>query len=138
MMGKKDKEEKLYTITCTYEQLHLIAMCVEDISRFMSGQMELCNATSMFENYSELSEKLAELQPLVTPFLGKRSNCKWNGMPCPDKRQEKFIAMTYGIYREILHYIAVHDNAGPGNVYTGETLHCSLAGRPIEVKEVEQ
>ena len=41
MKSTEQKSEQKYTLTVTESQLRLIADCVEDISRFMGGQMEL-------------------------------------------------------------------------------------------------
>lgn len=43
--------EQKYILTVTESQLSLIADCVEDLSRFMAGQMELWNATSRLDNF---------------------------------------------------------------------------------------
>lgn len=61
--------EQKYTLTVTESQLRLIADCVEDLSRFMAGQMELWNATSILDNFVELKERLNDLHSLVTPDL---------------------------------------------------------------------
>ena len=58
-------KQKKYQITCTEEQLRLIANAVEDWHRFLGGQTELWNAVSLLENHHELREKLEQLQPLV-------------------------------------------------------------------------
>ena len=128
--------QKKYQITCTEEQLRLIANAVEDWHRFLGGQTELWNAVSLLENYHELREKLEQLQPLVTPHLGHGASYGWNGSTCPNKHQRKAIAMSYGIYRNILHFFAVKNNHH--NVYSSPTLTCDEQGGLIKIKEIEQ
>lgn len=127
-----------YTLEVTEEQLRLIANCVEDCSRFMSGQTELWHMTSNLENYSELRDKLNELKPLVTPELSYNASYGWSGSGCPNKHQRKIIAMSYAIYREILHRLAV-DNQKEGdsyNVYLGATLTCEEGGELPKIKRL--
>lgn len=66
--------EQKYTLTVTESQLRLIADCVEDLSRFMAGQMELWNATSRLDNFVELKERLNNLQSLVTPDIPRNAS----------------------------------------------------------------
>lgn len=125
---------KKYTITCTEKHLRLIAHCIEDCCRFLSGQTELWHTTSQLPNYLELREKLEELQPLVTPDLPKNASYGWNGGSCPDEHQKKLIAETYYLYRTMLYHI--HKNDEHWNVYTSPALRCEDSGEIIEIKEV--
>ena len=130
-------DEQKYTLTVTESQLRLIADCVEDMSRFMGGQMELWNATSRLDNFVELKERLNDLQSLVTPELPRNASYGWNGGGCPNKHQEEFIAKTYAIYREIRHRLRVL-NKDPNdenyNVYDSPTIMCGL-GREMPNSE---
>lgn len=128
---------KKYQITCTEEQLWLIASAVEDWHRFLAGQTGLWNASSMLENCMELRDELDKLQPLVTPMLGRGSSYSWNGGACPNKHQRKAIAMSYGIYRQILHFFAARSPKNSWNVYKSETLTCDEQGGLILVREEE-
>ena len=132
----KNKEKK-YILECNETQLRLIANCVEDIHRFMAGQTELNNCTSSLEKGRELSDKLRELQPLVTPNLPNNSSYGWSGSNCPNKYQKEIIAMTYPIYREIYHFFAVKNNQGY-NVYNSDTLTCPEGGELIKIKTKEE
>ena len=102
--------------------------------------MELSNSTACLEHYSELSEELGKLQPLVTPLLSRNASYGWNGGSCPDDYQRKFIAETYYLYREIYHQLtleaAKHRDMG-WNVYLSETLTCDESGEPIKVERIE-
>ena len=133
-------KQKKWRIELTESQLWLIANCVEDCHRFIGGQMDLYNSTSCLKNYSELSEELGKLQPLVTPLLSRNASYGWNGGSCPDDYQRKFIAETYYLYREIYHQLtleaAKHRDMG-WNVYLSETLTCKESGEPIKVEIVK-
>lgn len=129
-------KEKKYRLTVSESQLRMIAACVEDIHRFMSGQMELYNCTSMLEEMHELHEELRRLQPYVTPHLSLGSSYKWSGGSCPDPWQRKFIAASYYLYREIKHFDAVNRNVD--SVYRSQTLLCEDSGMPIEIEEVRE
>ena len=133
-------KEKKWRIELTEHQLRMIANCVEDCHRFIAGQMELSNSTACLKHYRELREELGELQPLVTPLLRRNASYGWNGGSCPDKRQRKFIAETYYLYREIYHQLTIdaakHRNMG-WNVYIDETLTCKDSGEPIKVERIE-
>lgn len=136
--GTMKKKEKKYRIECTERQLRLIASCVEDCHRFMGGQVELWNMASLLDNYSELRYRLDELKPLVTPHLPFNASYGWSGGDCPNEHQRKFIAETYPIYREILHYLACQDKDNGYNVYKGSTLTCKEGGEPIRIKEIKR
>ena len=134
-------EEKKWRIELTQHQLMLMAQCVEDIHRFIGGQMELSNATTCLKHPHDLWEKLNELQPLVTPELGRGAAYGWDGGTCPDDNQRKFIAETYYLYRRI-YEIVTKERAKTieyplGNTYLGETLRCKDSGEPIKVERIK-
>ena len=132
-------DEQKYTLTVTESQLRLIADCVEDMSRFMGGQMELWNATSRLDNFVELKERLNDLHSLVTPDLPRNASYGWNGGGCPNKNQEEFIAKTYAIYREIRHRLRVLTKDPDDenyNVYDSPSLTCELGGELPKIEKV--
>ena len=127
--------DKKFQITVNEHQLHLIADCIEDCCRFLSGQTELWHTISQLpNNYLELREKLEKLQPLVTPDLPKNASYGWTGGDCPDEWQRKRIAETYYLYRTMLY--ALHKDDKEWNVYTSPALRCADSGEVIEIKEV--
>ena len=139
-LGKKNAGTKtMYQITVSEEQLRLIADAIEDWSRFLGGQTELWHASSMLDTHLELKEKLESLQQLVVPELykkyGAHSSYGWSGSDCPNDYQRKAIAMSYGIYREILHFLALKN--GWHNVYSSSTLTCPEQGGLPIIKEIE-
>ena len=133
-------EEKKWRIELTEHQLMLMAKCVEDCSRFISGQMELSNSTSCLKHCRHLGEELHTLKPFVTPELGRGASYGWSGGSCPNDNQRKFIAETYYLCREIYHQVTLDkakDKDMDWNVYLGETLTCDESGEPIKVERVE-
>ena len=133
-------KEKKWRIELTEHQLMLMAKCVEDCSRFISGQMELSNSTSCLKHCRHLGEELHTLQPFVTPELGRGASYGWNGGSCPNDHQRKFIAETYYLYREIYHQVTLDkakDKDMDWNVYLGETLTCNDSGEPIKLESIE-
>lgn len=125
-----------FRVTVTEHQLRLIANCIEDCCRFMAGQTELYNSTCLLDNGKEVREKLDELHELVVPELhkkyGKFSSYAWNGGQCPNEYQRKFLAESYYLYREMLHYIL--KDAPTDNCYKSETLRCADSGEPIKIE----
>lgn len=112
----------------------LISKCVEDCCRFASGQTELFNTSSLLTNYSSIRDSLHSIKHLVTPHLSFNASYGWNGGGCPDDAQRKFIAKTYPIYREILHFIAIEGKWN--NVYDSPTLTCEEGGEPVKIKRL--
>ena len=133
-------KEKKWRIELTEHPLRLMAQCIEDCHRFIAGQTELSNSTACLKHYRELGEALGKLQPLVTPELRRNASYGWSGGSCPDKKQRKFIAETYYLYREIYHQLtldaAKHKDMG-WNIYLSETLTCNESGETIKVERVE-
>ena len=130
------KKEKQYRITVSESQLRMIADCVEDCSRFMSGQTELYNCTSMLDHMHDLHDELKKVQHYVTPLLSRGASYGWSGGSCPNEWQRKFIAASYYLYREIRHFDAANRNVD--NVYRSETLLCEDSGMPIIIEEVRE
>ena len=132
-------KEKQFRITVSESQLRMIADCVEDCSRFMSGQTELQNCVSILDSMHEVQYILKEAYPYVVPELRRKYGfgaCyDWGGRNCPNEWQRKFIAASYYLYREIRHFDAVH--RGVDSVYRSETLRCEDSGFPITIEEVK-
>lgn len=128
-----------WRIELNEHQLRLIANCIEDCHRFISGQTELRNSTACLKHYKALSEELNRLQPLVTPLLGRGASYGWDGGHCPNKDQRRFIAETYYLYREIYHQMTIEDAKHKDmgwNVYLGDTLTCGESGEQIKVEMI--
>ena len=132
---------KKWRIELTEHQLMLMARCVEDCHRFMSGQMEMSNSTRVLEHPHELWDKLRELQSYVTPGVSMGASYDWAGRDCPNRDQKKFIAETYYLYRRIYEVTtkksAKTEDFPLGNTYLSETLTCADSGEPIKVERIE-
>lgn len=124
----KGNEEKLYSLVVNEEQLRLIAMCVEDCSRFAAGQFGMSNTTAYANVNSEYefdTDAVREIEKMrLIPNLDRASYLKYNSTP--------FIGNTYQIYREILHYLAIKYDWN--NTYSGSTLPSGTLGT-IKVEE---
>jgi hypothetical protein len=136
---------KKYRITLSEEQLRLISKAVEDWSRFMAGQCEMLNAETILSMGGTETHYLRELlttsiPELIAPDLAKKygpgASYGWSGATCPNEYQKNAIAMSYYIYREILHYFAVSHPTNHYNVYQSETLRCPEQGDDIIIEEV--
>ena len=133
------EKEKLYQITMTESQLRLISHAVEDWCRFLSGQCELDHATSYAKDIHGVREMLNNfIRPYIVPELRHiGQSYDWAGNGCPNEHQKKAIAMSYMIYREIIHYLTTHnDKDNSWNVYNSPTLTCKEQGPLIKIEEV--
>lgn len=127
-----------YQITCSQEQLMMIANTVEDWHRFLAGQCEMQNATMLLPTINGIGARDALdkfVRPHIVPELGRGSYYKLDGGSCPNEHQRKAIAMSYGIYREILHFMAVQNNRD--NVYSSKTMTCDEQGELIKIKQID-
>lgn len=122
---------KHYTITLSEEQMLLIAHCLEDLSRFASGQMRLNNTLNAItgidlEIERKAEEKLNELREILFPDMHLNTSLGFNKTP--------FIGNTYQIYRSIYHRLAIDNDWN--NVYSSEALPSGTMGRiKIEQKK---
>ncbi len=113
---------KTYKIELSEEQMLLIARCLEDISRFASGQCKLEYTVGQmlreqpFEEQMEIrreaEEALQKAKYLLLPELPEHTSKSYNG--------SDFIGNTYQIYRTILHQLAVDNDWN--NVYSYPAL----------------
>jgi hypothetical protein len=117
-----------YKIELTEEQMSLIAQCLEDVSRFASGQWEMQNTIdAMVKDLSfeeqikrrdEAEELLRQAKNLLLPDMLDNSSSGYNGT--------EFIGNTYQIYRTILHQFAKDKNWN--NVYSSPALSSGNLG----------
>ncbi len=116
---------KKYTIELTEEQMCLISDCLEDVSRFASGQWEMRNTiNSMVEELPELpfeeqmnrrklvEENLRQIKRVLLPEMPDNGSMGYDGT--------EFVGNTYQIYRTILHQLAIDNNWN--NVYSSPAL----------------
>lgn len=117
------------------EQIRLISFCLEDLSRFASGQWELRYTIEemlrglpfdeQMKRRDEVEELLKQIKRILLPELLDNASKGYNG--------SDFIGNTYQIYRTILHKLAI-DNYW-NNVYSSPSLPSGNMGT-IKVSEV--
>jgi len=113
---------KKYIIELSEEQMRLIANCLEDVSRFASGQWEFRYTIEemlkglpfdeQMNKRNEVEELMKQSKRILLPELPDNASKGYNGT--------EFIGNTYQIYRTILHQIAVDNNWD--NVYSSSAL----------------
>lgn len=125
---------KKYKIELTEMQLRLISDCIEDVSRFASGQWELRYTVEemlrglpfdeQMKRRSEVENLLKQAKRVLLPNLPDNGSKGYNG--------NEFIGNTYQIYRTILHQLAKDNNWD--NVYSYPALPIGNLGEiKIEV-----
>lgn len=135
MKEREYTPDRLWQITLTEDKMRLIAGCVEDCSRFLSGQTELYNTTSglfPIEDWQHLQEKLRDLKRYVTPDLSHSSSYDYMGNGCPNDYQRKSIAQGYATYKSILHALATEYQWN--NVHSRDPLTCEEGGNLMTVR----
>lgn len=124
---------KKYTIELSEAQMRLISNCLEDISRFASGQYELRYTIEemirglpfdeAMKRRVETEELLKQTKRVLLPNLPDNGSKGYNG--------SEFIGNTYQIYRTILHKLAVDNDWN--NVYSSPALPSGNLGT-IDIK----
>ena len=111
-----------YRIELSEEQMSVIAQCLEDVSRFASGQLELRYTVEemlrglpfdeQMKRRDEVENLLKQVKRVLLPDLPDNGSKGYNG--------SEFIGNTYQIYRTILHQFAKDKNWD--NVYSSSAL----------------
>lgn len=128
---------KKYKIELSEEQMSIIARCLEDISRFASGQWEMEKTIeSMVEELpfeeqikrrNEVEEILKQTKKVLLPEISDKSYKGYNST--------EFIGNTYQIYRTILHRLAKDKDLH--NVYSYPTLPSGNLGT-IKIELIDE
>lgn len=128
---------KKYTIELTEEQLRLISDCLEDVSRFASGQVEMRHTTQemlrglpfreQIDRKTKSEEYLKEVKKTLLPELGENESLSYNGT--------NFIGNIYQIYRTILYKLATDNNWN--NVYSSPPLPSGNMGE-VKITKIEE
>lgn len=136
--------KQLYKITLTREQLMLISQCVEDISRFAAGDMDLQHTIDTLINDMDGAETLGirsfiinnsrAIRRRLFPDLGDYEHIGYDGGSKDKINRKRLIGNTYQIHRSILHQLAIDENWN--NVYSGITLPSGDMGT-IKVERVD-
>lgn len=119
---------KKYNITLSEQQMRLVSFCLEDVSRFASGQWKM-NYTieemlrglpfdEQMKRRSEVEELLRQVKRILLPDLSDNGSTGYDGT--------EFIGNTYQIYRTILHQLAVDNDWN--NVYSSAALPSGTLG----------
>ena len=127
---------KKYKIELSQQQMRLVAECLEDISRFASGQYEMRYTIEemlkglpfdeQMKRRKEAENLLKQVKRVLLPDLDENANIGYNG--------SDFIGNTYQIYRTILHQLAMDNDWN--NVYSSPALVSGNLGvTKIEVVE---
>jgi carbonic anhydrase len=126
---------KKYKIELSEEQMRLVADCLEDISRFASGQSELRYTIDemmkelpheeQMKRSDEVDNILKQAKRVLLPSLHDNASIRYNGTD--------FIGNTYQIYRTILYQLAKDNNWN--NVYSYPALPSGNMGT-IKIEQV--
>jgi hypothetical protein len=129
---------KRYKIELSEEQMRLISNCLEDVSRFASGQWEMRYTIEeilreiggtfdeQIKKRDEVEELLKQVKKILLPDLPDNGSKGYNG--------SEFIGNTYQIYRTILHQFALENNWD--NVYSHPALSSGSLGK-IKIELLE-
>jgi hypothetical protein len=130
------EQNKKYKIELSEEQMFLIAHCLEDVSRFASGQWELRHTIEEMLRGLPFDEQmkrreiaeglLKEVKKILLPDLLDNQSKNYNG--------SEFIGNTYQIYRTIFHQLAIDNNWN--NVYSSPALPSGVLGT-INIEKVK-
>ena len=126
--------KQLYKITLTREQLMLISQCVEDISRFAAGDMDLQHTTDTLGIRSFIVNNSRAIRRRLFPDLEDFEHIGYDGGSKDKINRKRLIGNTYQIYRSILHQLAIDENWN--NVYSDITLPSGDMGT-IKVERVD-
>lgn len=117
-----------YKIELSEQQMKLVANCIEDISRFSSGQCELRHTIEeMLKEFSfdeqmnkrnEIEILLKQIKRILLPDLLDNASKSYNA--------SEFIGNCYQIYRTILHQLA--KDSEWNNVYSFPALSSGNLG----------
>lgn len=108
----------------------LISQCVEDISRFAAGDMNLQHTTSTLINDMDRTESLGirsfiinnsrAIRRRLFPDLADFEHIGYDGGSKDKINRKRLIGNTYQIYRSILHQLAIDESWN--NVYSDKML----------------
>lgn len=127
---------KKYRIELSEDQMRLVANCLEDVSRFASGQWELRYTIEemlkglpfdeQMERRDQVEELLKQTKRVLLPDFPNNANKGYNG--------SEFIGNVYQIYRTILYQLAKDNNWD--NVYSSPALPSGTLGT-VKIESVD-
>lgn len=136
-----ENKPRLWRMTLTEEQLKVLIDAVEDWHRFLSGQCTMWNATSLLGN-NEVKCRTREIlgkdvEAAMFPELPFNSIYPWCGGQ-PDHKMSKAAAISYMIYREALHQLALVSTGPDWDVYRSDTPICGDQGPIVKLEKIEE
>lgn len=118
-----------FNVELTGEQLNLVARCLEDVSRFAAGQLDLNTTLSQIlkdlpveekiKREKLVREKMKEIRSILFPDMPEGASFGYNST--------EFIGNIYQIYRTMLYHLAVDKNWD--NVYSTPALDSGTMGK---------
>ena len=127
---------KKYRIELSEDQLRLIALCLEDVSRFAAGQMEMkftieemvhgLSFDQQIQRRNNAEILLKEVKRVLLPELHEHENKGYNGT--------EFVGNVYQIYKSIWYRLAQDYNWN--NVHSSEPLQSGSMGT-IKIESVK-
>lgn len=127
---------KKYKIELTEEQMRLVSNCLEDVSRFASGQWEMrflieemltgLEFNEAMKRRGEAEDFLNKAKKVLLPDLLDNQSKSYNGT--------EFIGNVYQIYRTILHQLAIDNNWN--NVYSSPALNSGTMGT-VKIEKIK-
>lgn len=127
---------KKYRIELSEDQMRLVANCLEDVSRFASGQWELRYTIEkmlkglpfdeQMERRDQVEELLKQTKRVLLPDFPDNASKGYNG--------SEFIGNVYQIYRTILYQLAKDNNWD--NVYSSPALPSGTLGT-VKIESVD-
>ncbi len=128
---------KTYQITLNEAQMRLIANCLEDVSRFASGQWSLQNTIEEMVKVVAPKDykRQIEMRDEAEDHLKLAKNCilDFSDNASYGYNGTDFIGNTYQIYRNILHEL--NKDAEDWNVYKSPALPSGTLGT-IKIEEL--
>ena len=128
---------KTYQITLNEAQMRLIADCLEDVSRFASGQWSLQNTIEEMVKVAAPKDykRQIEMRDEAEEHLRRAKNCilDFSDNASYGYNGTDFIGNTYQIYRTILHEF--NKDAEDWNVYKSPALPSGNLGT-IKIEEI--
>jgi hypothetical protein len=127
---------KKYRIELSEEQMRIVCGCLDDISRFAAGQVNLNYTISEMlrglpidehlEKRDQVEAHLSEIKRILLPDHPSNASKGYNGSP--------FIGNIYQIYRIMMYQLAIDNNWD--NVYSSPALPSGTMGT-IKVEQIE-
>lgn len=127
---------KKYRIELSEDQMRLVANCLEDVSRFASGQWELRYTIEemlrglpfdeQMKRRDQVEELLKQTKRVLLPDFPDNASKGYNG--------SEFIGNVYQIYRTILYQLAKDNNWD--NVYSSPALPSGTLGT-VKIESVD-